>query len=297
MDRLQSLKIFVAVAEAESFAAGARAVGLSAPSATRGINDLEAALGVRLFTRTTRKVRLTDGGRAYLDEVREILAQLKAADDLVAGAAHTPVGRLRLTCPQEFGRIHVAPVLTDFLDRFPGVKAEVLMVDRIVNLVEEGYDIAVRIGHLPPSSLMALKVGEVRRVVCAAPDYLKACGRPNVPADLARHRLIATSGTSSISLWRCGRNYETTVPIDPQLTMTSVAASIEVARQGWGLCRPLSYQVAADLSAERLKLVLEDHEPNPLPIHLVHHEGRRASAKIRSFIDFASERLLQISAL
>ncbi|UIJ73462.1 LysR substrate-binding domain-containing protein [Aurantimonas sp. HBX-1] len=297
MDRLQSLKVFVAVAEAESFAAGARAVGLSAPSATRGINDLEAALGARLFTRTTRRVRLTDGGLAYLEEVREILAQLQAADDSVAGAARMPVGRLRLTCPQEFGRIHISPILTDFLDRFPDVKAEVLMVDRIVNLVEEGYDIAVRIGHLPPSSLMASKVGEVRRVVCAAPDYIKARGRPDAPADLASHRLIATSGTGATSVWRFGRDSETTVQIDPQLTITSVAASIEVARQGWGLCRALSYQVAADLNAGRLKLVLEDHEPNPLPIHLVHHEGRRAAAKIRSFIDFAAGRLRKNSVL
>lgn len=297
MDRLQTLKVFVAVAEAESFAAGARAVGLSAPSATRGVNDLEVALGARLFTRTTRRVRLTDAGLAYLDEVREILTQLKAADDLVAGAARMPVGRLRLTCPQEFGRIHIAPILTGFLDRFPGVKAEVLMVDRIVNLVEEGYDIAVRIGHLHPSSLMALKVGEVRRVVCAAPQYLKARGRPDVPADLANHRLIAISGAGPALAWHFGRDSMTAVPIDPQLTMTSVAASIEVARQGWGLCRALSYQVAADIDDGRLQLVLEDHEPAPLPIHLVHHEGRRVAAKIRSFIDFAGDRLRKISVL
>ncbi|WP_312869861.1 LysR substrate-binding domain-containing protein [Jiella pacifica] len=229
--------------------------------------------------------------------MREILAQLQAADDLVAGAARTPVGRLRLTCPQEFGRIHIAPILTEFLDRFPGVKAEVLMVDRIVNLVEEGYDIAVRIGHLPPSNLTALKVGEVRRVVCGAPDYLKARGRPDVPTDLASHRLIAISGAGPALAWRFGRDSMTTVAIDPQLTMTSVAASIEVARQGWGLCRALSYQVAEDLDTGRLEIVLEDHEPAPLPIHLVHHEGRRAAAKIRSFIDFASEKLRQISVL
>lgn len=150
MDRLQSLEVFIAVAEAESFAEGARRMGLSAPSATRGVNALEGRLGVRLFTRTTRRVRLTEVGQSYLEDARHIVAQMQAADDDASGSAANPVGTLRLTCSNEFGRIYVTPILTDFLDTYPDVTADVVMVDRVVNMVEEGFDVAVRIGALPP---------------------------------------------------------------------------------------------------------------------------------------------------
>lgn len=291
MDRLQALRVFVAVAEAESFAAGARAVGLSAPSATRGINTLEAALGTQLFTRTTRQVRMTEVGRSYLEDVREILAHLQAADDAAAGAAGTPVGQLRITCPQEFGRIYVSPILTAFLDIYPGMSADVLMVDRIVSLIEEGFDIAVRIGPLPSSGLAAVRVGRVRQVVCGAPDYFARHGIPRNPDELGAHRIVAIAPTSSSKEWRLGLQRERTVRVEPRLSVSSVAAAIEIARRGWGLCRALSYQIGLDIEAGTLQTVLEDYEPEPLPIHLVHVEGRRAAVKIRSFIDFAAERL------
>jgi DNA-binding transcriptional LysR family regulator len=297
MDRLQALRVFVAVAEAESFAAGARAVGLSAPSATRGINTLEAALGTRLFTRTTRQVRLTDVGRAYFEDVREILAQLQAADDAAVGAASAPVGQLRITCPQEFGRIYVSPILTEFLDSYPGMSADVLMVDRIVNLIEEGFDIAVRIAPLPSSGLAAVRVGRVRRIVCGAPGYFAHHGIPRDPAELAAHRIVAIAAGSSSKEWRFGQRGERSVRVEPRLTVSSVAAAIEIARRGWGLCRALSYQIGPDLEAGALQTVLEDHEPEPLPIHLVHVEGRSAAAKVRSFIDFAAKRLRQMAVL
>ncbi len=178
MDRPQSLEVFIAVAEAESFAGGARAVGLSVPSATRGVNALEERLGARLFTRTTRRVRLTDVGQAYLEDARHILAQLHAADDAAAGAAANPVGQPRLTCSNEFGRIYIMPILTEFLDAYPDVTAEVLMVDRIVNMVEEGFDVAVRIGPLPASGMSAVKVGNVRRIVCGSSEYFERSGVP-----------------------------------------------------------------------------------------------------------------------
>ena len=297
MDRLQALKMFVAVAEAESFAAGARAAGLSAASATRGINSLETFLGAQLFTRTTRQVRLTDVGRAYLEEVREILAQLQDADDAASGAAGSPAGRLRITSPQEFGRIHLSPVLTDFLDRFPGVSADVLMIDRVVNLVEEGFDIAVRIGPMPSSGLTAVRVGEVRRVVCGSPDYFARYGCPDHPRDLAAHRVISAAPATPSRDWRFGREGEVPVKVEPQLTVSSLAAAIEIARRGWGLCRVLSYQIDRDLADGTLQTVLQDAEPEPLPIHLVHVEGRRAAAKVRAFIEFAAERLRGVPAL
>ena len=297
MDRVQSLEVFIAVAEAGSFAGGARAVGLSAPSATRGINALEERLGARLFTRTTRRVRLTDVGQAYLEDARHILAQLQAADDAAAGTAANPVGRLRITCSNEFGRIYVAPILTDFLDVYEDVSVDVLMVDRIVNMVEEGFDIAVRIGPLPPSGLAAVRVGRVRRVICGAPAYFERHGIPQTPADLPSHQIVSAAPVSPVSEWRFGADGQNVVRLKPRLTLSSVAAGIAVARQGWGLCRVLSYQIGPDLEKGALQLVLEDYEPDPLPIHLVHVEGRRAPAKIRSFIDFAKDRLRSVSVL
>lgn len=297
MDRLQTLEMFIAVAEAESFAGGARAMGLSAPSATRGINALEDRLGTRLFTRTTRRVRLTDAGKAYLEDVQQILHRLQDADDAASGAATNPIGHLRLTCSHEFGRIYVLPVLREYLDTYQSVSADVVMVDRVVNLVEEGFDIAVRIGPLPSSDLSAVRVGQVRRVVCGAPSYFESHGLPRSPEDLQGHQMIAISPVSPTPNWTFGRAADHVVRVSPRLTVSSVAAGLEAARAGWGLVRNLSYQTGPDLEAGTLQTVLEDFEPEPLPIHLVHVEGRRAPAKVRSFIDLARDRLRSIAVL
>lgn len=297
MDRLQSLEVFIAVAEAESFAGGARAMGLSAPSATRGVNALEDRLGARLFTRTTRRVRLTDVGRTYLEDARHILTQLRAADETAVGAAVNPVGQLRLTCSTEFGRIYVTPIITEFLDTHPEMSAEVLMVDRIVDMVEEGFDVAVRIGPLPSSGLSAVRVGQVRRMICGAPEYFEKHGVPRTPADLKRHQVILNTPSGLATEWRFGHDLDQVVRFKPRLTLSSVAASIAAAQRGWGLVRVLSYQVGPDLVEGRLLSVLDTYEPEPLPIHLVHVEGRRAPAKIRSFIDFAKTRLKEVSVL
>lgn len=297
MDRLQTLKVFVAVAEAESFVAGARVAGMSGPSATRGVNALETHLGVRLFTRTTRTVRLTDVGRAYLQDVREILLSLQAADEAATGAAAAPVGQLRITCPQEFGRIYITPVLLDFLELHQGVTADVLMVDRVVNIIEEGFDVALRIGALPSSGLSAVRVGHVRRVICGAPSYFAEHGRPQSLDELAGHRVVSIAPLNAGHHLRFGKNGAHSVRIEPRLAVSSVAAAIAVARQGWALCQVLSYQIGPDLEAGTLETVLEKDEVEPLPIHLVHAEGRRAPAKIRSFIDFAAERLRQTAIL
>ena len=297
MDRLQSLEVFIAVAEAESFAEGARRMGLSAPSATRGVNALEGRLGVRLFTRTTRRVRLTEVGQSYLEDARHIVAQMQAADDDASGSATNPVGTLRLTCSNEFGRIYVTPILTDFLDTYPDVTADVVMVDRVVNMVEEGFDVAVRIGALPPSGLTAVRVGSIRRIVCGAPSYFDRFGRPETPSDLAQHRIVSVSPVSPTSEWRFGPDLSETVRLTPRLRFNSVAAAREVVRRGWGLTRVLSYQVGPELEDGRLCSVLERFEPDPLPIHLVHVEGRRAPAKVRTFIDLAKERLRAVKAL
>lgn len=297
MDRLQSLEVFVAVAEEESFAGGARKTGLSAPSATRGVNALEARLGTRLFTRTTRKVRLTDVGQAYLEDARHILAQVQAADDAAKGAATNPVGQLRITCSNEFGRIYVAPILTEFLDTHPDVTADVLMVDRIVNMVEEGFDLAVRLGELPSSGLAAVRVGHVRRIVCGTPGYFQANGVPKTPADLKNHQIVSASPVSPATEWRFGQDQQEVVRVKPRLSVSSVATAISVAKRNWGLCRVLSYQVGPDLQDGTLQTVLEEFEPAPLPIHIVHVEGRRAPAKVRTFVELARDRLRATSVL
>lgn len=285
MDRLRTLETFAAVADAASFAGGARALGISAPSATRAINALEARLGVRLFARTTRHVRLNPTGVDYLTEVRRILADLRSAEDAASGAAAAPRGTVRLTCPVEFGRLHATPALTRFLRDHPEMSVHALMTDRIVNIVEEGYDLALRIGHLPSSGLTALKIGEVSRVLVAAPAYLDTFGHPADPRDLAAHETIETDPFQTVTEWRFGLADDHPVRLRPRLVMSSVAATLEAAASGWGIARALSYQVSADLTAGRLVRVLPDWEPHPMPVHLVHAEGRGAIARIRTLME------------
>lgn len=293
MDTFRALEVFVAVAEAESFAAGAKALGISAPSATRGVNELEERLGARLFTRTTRIVRLTDAGRSYLEEVRGILEELAAANEAVSGAVGKPRGLLRLTAPVEFGRLHVAPIVAEYLDLFPDVTASMLMVDRVASLAEEGLDVGIRIGPLSTPGLMAIRVGRVRQVVCGAPAYFEKYGLPQTPEDLAHHRIIAAATLTPNTDWRFGAAQDISIKVTPRLHVTSIAAATDLARSGWGLARLLSYQLGPDLQSGALKTVLEDYEPEQLPVHLVHYEGRRVTAKLRSFLDLAQQRLRQ----
>lgn len=297
MDRIQMLEVFVAVAEAGSFAGGARTTGLSPPSVTRGVTELEERLGARLFLRTTRVVRLTEVGRDYLEEVRGILSDLRAADELASGTAARPTGHLRITAPVEFGHHHLAPILADFLDAYPAVSADLLTVDRIVNLAEEGVDVALRIGDLPPSGLTAVRVGQVRRVVCASPDYLRNHGVPQTPADLAHHRIIAIGGATTTIEWRFGKDKAEIARLKPRLFVSNVGAALELARRGWGIPRALSYQVDRDLQDGTLETVLDPFGAERLPVHLVHHEGRRVTSKLRSFLDFARDRLRDLPVL
>ncbi len=297
MDRIQMLEVFVAVAEAGSFAGGARATGLSPPSVTRGVNELEDRLGARLFLRTTRVIRLTDVGRGYLEEVRGILSDLRAADDLASGTATRPTGHLRITAPVEFGHIHVAPILADFLDAHPDVSADLLTVDRIVNLVEEGIDVALRIGDLPSSGLTAVRVGHVRRVICGTPEYFGKHGVPQAPADLAQHQIVSIRGITPTTDWRFGNDRGEIVRLKPRLFVSNVGAALELARRGWGVTRALSYQVDPDLRDGTLRTVLDAFEGERIPVHLVHQEGRRVTAKLRSFLDFARDRLRALPVL
>ena len=292
MDRFRELTTFVAVAEAGAFNAAARRLGLSPPAVTRLVTALEARLGVQLLTRTTRRVALTEAGARLRDDALRILAELAEAEALAAGARAAPSGHLRLTAPVLFGQRFVAPILRDYLDSHPEVTASAIFVDRNVNLLDEGHDLALRIGPLPDSSLSARRVGAVRRVMVAAPAYLARHGSPAAPEDLLHHRSIFPTSVEEVPVWSfvAGKRRRS-VRLAPALCLNTMAAAIDAALDGWGLTRALSYQVADALAEGRLVEVLTEHDDQILPIHLLHAEGRRAAAKIRSFIDFAAARL------
>lgn len=300
MDQLHLMTTFTAVADAGNLAGAARKLGLSAPAVTRAVAELEHRLGVRLLTRTTRVVRLTDAGSRYLDECRRILPEVEAAAALARGAAAEPQGLLMLTAPVLFGQLHVMPLVTEFLGLYPRVRAHCWLVDRVVHLVDEGMDVGVRIGELPDSSLQAIRVGQVRRVVCAAPAYLARCCQPEAPQDLAQHTVISASAVTASADWRFPDpqgGAEIRVRVEPRLVCTTNDAALGAAVAGFGITRLLSYQVDEHLRSGRLQPVLQGFEPAPLPVHLVHHEGRRATAKTRAFLDLAIERMRTNPAL
>lgn len=291
MDRYHAMRVFVRVAETGGFAEAARQLHMSPPAVTRAVAALEETIGARLLTRTTRAVKLTEAGGRYLADCRSILAAITEAEAAAAGSYATPTGMLTVTSSVLFGQLYIMPIMTAFCDAYPEVTGRMLFLDRIVNLVDEGVDVAIRIGHLPDSSYSAIRVGAVRRVICGAPDYLEARGVPRHPAELAQHRIIAATSAWTSLEWRFGEDGGIAVGVKPALFSNSNEAAIGAARSGWGLTRALSYQIGPDLLAGRLKIVLEDFEQPPLPVHIVHPEGRNASAKVRAFIDFARERL------
>lgn len=299
MDRFHSIQVFVKVADCGGFAAAARDLAMSPPTVTRAVSLLEDRLGTRLFVRTTRSVRLTESGERFLQDGRRILQELAEAEEAAVGSHAAPRGDLRITGPVLFGRMFVTPILGDFLNRFPMVKAQTLFVDRVVNLMDEGLDVAIRIGELPDSSLIAVRVGSVRQVMVGSPDYISKHGLPQHPDDLSDHRLIQALAMGTSKDWAFQENGKpVSVRVDPRLRMNTNDAIIELALRGWGLAwRLLSYQVAPYLTDGRLRTVLNEFELPPLPIHVVHQEGRIVSAKVRAFVDFMVEHLRRDPAL
>ncbi|MGB9988337.1 LysR family transcriptional regulator [Massilia sp. SM-13] len=292
MDRLYLMTVFVAVAEEGGFAAGARKLELSPPAVTRAIAALEERLGLRLLERTTRHVRVTQAGQRYLDDARRIIAAVDEADEAAAGINAAPRGHLAVTAPMLFGRMYVMPGIVDYLQRYPGTEVSAVFVDRVTNLLEEGLDVAVRIGELPDSSLRALQVGQVRRIIVASPAYLKASGTPRHPAEIGRHTVIAATGASTQPEWRFIEEMKLqSYKVQPRLTVTSNDAAIEAARCGLGLARLLSYQAAPWIASGDLLPVLQEFELPPVPVNIVHRDGRHGSARVRTFIDLLAERL------
>lgn len=295
MDRLEAMRVFVSALDEGSLAAAARRLGRSAPAVTRAIIALEGHVGARLLDRTTRMIRLTEAGERYAAACRRVLADLEEAELQAAGERAAPRGLLTLTAPVVAGARLLRPLVDAFLGEQSEVQVRLLLLDRVVSLVDEGVDLALRIAHLPDSNLVALRIGSVRQIVCAAPSYLAEHGVPQEPADLMGHRCIAQIHPLAGELWSFppvaegGRLRQ--VRVKPRLMANSVEVAIASAVEGHGLVRPLCYQVADEVRSGRLRLVLTDCEPEPLPVHLVAPEGRLSVAKVRAFADFALPKL------
>jgi DNA-binding transcriptional LysR family regulator len=290
MDRIDAMHAFVTVADLQGFAPAARKLGLSPSGVTRLIAALEDRLGARLLQRTTRQVALTDVGARYLERARRILADVEEAESSVEGERTQPGGRLVVSAPVGFGRLHVSPVMSAYLKRYPEVSSELRLSDRMINLVEEGVDLAVRIGHLPDSTLVARHVGEMRRIVVASQDYLKRRGEPKTPGEIASHDTILFGAMTAAPDWRFVEGgSEIRVAISPRFSTNSADAAIQYAEAGGGLTRVMAYQAAASLKAQRLRIVLAAFEQPAMPIHIVYPTSRLLSAKVRTFIDLVTE--------
>lgn len=292
MDQIHLMKVFVAVGELESFASAARRLAISPAAVTRAVSALEEQLGVKLLLRTTRSVRLTEAGGRYLEDTRHILASIVEANEAAAGINAAPKGDLAVTAPILFGKKFVMPCIVRYLQQYPEVDVSAYFLDRVVNLVEEGMDVAVRIGQLPDSGLKALRVGKMRRLLCASPEYLERHGTPQHPSELQRHEVIAAGTLSPRTDWRFGAiDDPTLIRMKPRLTVTSNDAAIAAASAGLGIARLLSYQVADEVAAGRLRVILAEYEEAPWPIHILHRESKYGSTKVRTFIDMLAEHL------
>lgn len=283
------MAVLIAVVDTGGFASAARRAGLSPSTVTRLVAGLEEHLGTRLLQRTTRSVTLTDAGARYLERARRIVADVAEAEEAAEADRTTPTGRFVVTAPNVFGRLHVAPAMCAFLDRHPAVIGELTLADHVVNLVEAGVDAAVRIGALGDSGLVARTVGATRRVVVGAPRYLARRKPPRSAAEVARHDVIQFTGIAPVPEWRFVRaGVEERIAITPRFVTNSADAAIHHAELGGGLAMVLAYQVADAIRAGRLRAVLTDLEPAPLPIHVVYPTTRLLSAKVRAFVDLVT---------
>lgn len=284
------MRTFLAVVDRASFAAAARDLRLSPPAVTRAVAMLERDLGTPLLTRTTRVVRPTERGLVFAERCRALLADLADLRAAVRGEDAVPRGTLSVTAPVVFGRLHILPVAEELAGLHPDLDLRLTFLDRVTHLVEEGFDLAVRIGALPDSALIGVPLTEVRRVIVASPAYLDAQGTPAEPADLRRHRIVSFDGIGGTDEWRLGAEGRTAVRVTPRLRVNLAEAAIDAAERGAGLTRVLSYQVAGHVQAGRLRIVLADTEPPPIPVTLVYPANRRASAGVQAFVRAARAR-------
>jgi DNA-binding transcriptional LysR family regulator len=297
MDRFRAMQAFVRIVDGGSLSAAARTLGVSLPAVVRALAGLEEHLGSRLLNRTTRRISLTDAGHAYYERARQILAEVQDAEVSASSARRRPAGTLSLTAPVVYGRLKVVPLLAEYRGRFPDVAVRLLLLDRNVNLIEEGLDLAIRIGALADSSLVATPLGSVRRVLFASPAYLRRHGSPGHPRDLVRHACLSLSIIAPGDLWRFReRGRDVSVKVRPAFAANNADAVIGMAQAGAGIGVAFSYQVEAPLARRRLKLVLEDFQLAPVPVSALYPHGRLTAAKVREFLALAAASLGERSA-
>jgi len=291
MDRLDAMGVFLAVVDAGSLSAAGRRLDMPLATVSRKLAELEAHLGARLLNRSTRQLALTDPGLAYERACRRILDEVEGAERAAAGEYDAPRGELAITAPLVFGRLHVLPLVTEFLRAHAEVDVRLALSDRVAHLLDEHVDVALRIGQLPDSRLSAIGLGALRRVVCASPAYLRAHGTPRTPADLAAHASITFDALAPGAWTFAGNPPVAVTPVRPRLVVNTAEAAVDAAVAGLGLTRVLSYQAEAARRARQLRVVLEKFEPPPVPVSLVFDAQQRVTSKLRAFLDFAAPRL------
>ena len=292
MDRLDAMGVLLSVVEHGSLSAASRALHSPLPTVSRKISDLESFLGVRLFTRTSRRMLLTEAGQSYVSAAREILERVEEAERRATGEYVAPKGDLTLTAPIVFGRLHVLPVVTDFLKAFPDININLIMSDRPISLADEHIDVALRISRLSDSSLMAIRLGSTRTTVYANPDYLKRHSHPSHPDELKQHDCIAFEGVLSTRFWTFHDGArDIAVPIRTRLSVNTAEAAVDAAASGLGITRVMAYQAKRAVDAGLLVPLLEDFEREASPVHLVHLSDSLMPLKLRTFLDFATPRL------
>ena len=296
MDRFEAMTMLLTVVEKGSLSAAGRSLGVPVPTLSRKISDLEAVLSTRLLIRTTRKLTLTDAGLTYVGAARRILEQVEEAEREAAGEFTAPKGELIVTAPMAFGRLYVLPVVTDFLALFPEISVRLLLTDRSLQLVDEHVDLAIRVGKLPDSAMIATRVGSMRMVVCASPALLAGHGVPNTPDDLQRLPCLAFNWLASSTTWQfrgSGAGAAVEISVAPRLSVSTAEAAVEAAIRNVGVTRLFHYQAAEAVEAGALEIVLEDFELEPAPIHLIHAARGQMPLKMRRFLDFATPKLRQ----
>jgi DNA-binding transcriptional LysR family regulator len=296
MDRLEAMSILVRVAETGSFSGASRQLGMPLATVSRKVGELESHLGTKLLTRTTRKVALTDAGAVYIGSAKRILEEVDETERAAAGEFHQPRGELILTAPVLFGRLHILPVVTEFLAAYPDIHVRLVLSDRNLHLIDDHVDVALRIGRLPDSRIVATRIGSMRTVVCANPQLLAGHGTPSDPQGLAALPCVNFDVLSAASTWSFRSEDAKAmceVPIAPRLSVSTAEAAVWAAAQGVGVTRVLHYQCAAALRDGSLQIILADFEPEPLPVHLIHAGRGALPSKTRAFLDFAAGRLRQ----
>ncbi|MBR1275955.1 LysR family transcriptional regulator [Bradyrhizobium sp. AUGA SZCCT0283] len=292
MDRFDAMATLVATVDGGSLSAASRALGMPLATVSRKISELESLLRTQLVVRTSRKLVLTEAGQAYVAASRRILDEIEDAERAASGEYRAPRGHLTITASVMFGRLHVEPVVLEFLKAYPDINARLVLADHVVNLVDDQVDVAIRVGLLPDSRMIATRLGEVGWVTCASPQYLEANGTPETPAELEKHDCIMFEGVYSNNLWSFGRGKESIfLPVRPRFSVNTADAAIAAAMASAGITHVLSYQVADAVASGALRLILRPFEPKLLPVHIIYAGQSLMPLKLRAFLDFSAPRL------